>query len=73
MLPVTAMIRPIIVLQTSAYLARRRVDERGATSVEYALMMAMIAVSCIGAFTYFREANNRAFNRSGNAINASIG
>ncbi len=65
--------RPIVALQTALYRAGRRLDERGATSVEYALMMAMIAVSCIGAFTYFREANNRAFNRSGNAINTAVG
>jgi Flp pilus assembly pilin Flp len=65
--------RLFIALQNAHFRAVQRFEERGATSVEYALMMAMIAVSCISAFTYFRKANSTVFNRSGNAMNTAIG
>ncbi len=65
--------RLFIAFQNTHYRVVQRFEERGATSVEYALMLAMIAVSCISAFTYFRKANSSVFNRSGNAMNDAIG
>jgi Flp pilus assembly pilin Flp len=65
--------RLFVTLQNAQFRAAQRLEERGATSVEYALMMAMIAVSCIGAFRYFKEANSKVFNRSANAMNTAIG
>jgi Flp pilus assembly pilin Flp len=65
--------RTFIALQNAHFRAVQRLEERGATSVEYALMLAMISVSCISAFTYFRRANSTVFNRSGNAMNDAIG
>jgi len=38
--------------------------ERGASLIEYALLLALIAVVCIGALQYFG-------NESGNSINTS--
>ena len=52
---------------------RRHQEERGATSVEYGLMLGLIAVGCITAFTYFSRSNAAAFNRTSNAISDAIG
>ncbi len=51
---------------------RSRHEERGATSVEYGLMLGLIAIGCITAFTYFGRANRAAFNRTSNAITAAV-
>ncbi len=51
---------------------QRRHQERGATSVEYGLMLGLIAVGCITAFTFFGRANRSAFNRTSNAISAAV-
>ena len=44
--------------------ARLRADDRGASLVEYAMLMALIAFVCIGALTYFG-------NESGNSAETS--
>ncbi|MBX3314761.1 MAG: hypothetical protein KF906_10615 [Actinobacteria bacterium] len=49
----------------------RRLDELGASLVEYALMVALIAVVCIGAVTYFGQSNDTGLNRSAECIKAA--
>ena len=64
--------RPFVRLQIMLFQLRRRQEERGATSVEYALMLGLIAIGCISAFTFFGRANRGAFNRTSNAISAAV-
>ena len=45
-------------------------DEEGATMVEYALMLALIAIVCIVAVTAIGTSANTAFNNAANSINA---
>ncbi len=53
----------------SAWLKARVDSERGASLVEYALLVALIAVVCIGAVTFLgREAADN-FSTVGNSIN----
>ncbi len=52
-----------------AWLKARVDSERGASLVEYALLVALIAVVCIGAVTFLgREAADN-FSAVGNSIN----
>jgi len=44
-------------------------DEEGATMVEYALMLALIAVVCIAVVTLVGENANDKFRESANALN----
>jgi pilus assembly protein Flp/PilA len=46
-------------------------DEEGATMVEYALMLALIAVVCIGAVTVIGNQANTTFGTSGNALSTA--
>ena len=46
----------------------RGARDRGASLVEYALLLALIAVVCIGAVTAFGAATNTSVSRSGNSI-----
>lgn len=64
--------RSLIRLQNALFELRRRTEERGATSVEYGLMLGLIAIGCISAFTFFGRANRGAFNRTSNAISAAV-
>ena len=64
--------RPFLHLQNALFKLRRRQEERGATSVEYGLMLGLIAIGCISAFTFFGRANRGAFNRTSNAISAAV-
>ncbi|MEO6989163.1 MAG: Flp family type IVb pilin [Aquihabitans sp.] len=45
--------------------------ERGASLVEYALLLALIAVVCIGALSYFGSATGSGLNRSASCIKAA--
>lgn len=42
--------------------------ERGATAVEYALMVALIAIAVIGAVTFLGSKISSSFNNTGNAL-----
>jgi pilus assembly protein Flp/PilA len=42
-------------------IALRRHDERGATAVEYALMLALIAVVIVGAVTLLGQSTSQSF------------
>ncbi len=46
-------------------------DERGASLVEYALLLALIAVVCFGAVTYFGNGSGNSLNNSKECIQAA--
>jgi pilus assembly protein Flp/PilA len=52
-------------------------DESGATAIEYGLIAAMIAISCIAAITAFGNSINELFgvveDKAGGAIDAAAG
>lgn len=50
---------------------RRERGERGASLVEYALLLALIAAVCIGALTFFGSSNGAGLNRSSSCISAA--
>ena len=50
-------------------LKTRAEDEGGATAVEYALMVALIAVVIIAAVTLIGNASSSKFNQVGSAVN----
>lgn len=52
----------------SAWLQARMDDERGASLVEYALLVALIAVVCIVAITFLGESASQKFSDVGSAI-----
>jgi pilus assembly protein Flp/PilA len=54
-----------------ADLKLRAQDERGATAVEYALMVALIAVVIIGAVAFIGTSANDKFTTVGNSIAGS--
>ena len=43
-------------------------DEEGATMVEYALMLALIAIVCIGAVTVIGESASNTFSNAANEL-----
>lgn len=53
----------------SAWLQARMDDERGASLVEYALLVALIAVVCIVAITFLGTSASSKFDSVGSAIN----
>ncbi len=42
--------------------------DEGATLVEYALLLALITVVCIGAVSFFGTSLNKSYSKSGNSI-----
>jgi len=44
------------------------IDDRGASLVEYALLVALIAVVCISAVTFFGSSEAGSFTNSANSI-----
>jgi pilus assembly protein Flp/PilA len=56
----------ITMLQT--WLETRGADERGATAVEYGLMVALIAVFIIGAVTFLGQSLDGLFRSIGGAL-----
>jgi pilus assembly protein Flp/PilA len=48
--------------------APRATDDRGASLVEYAMLMALIAVVCISAVTFFGSAEAGSFTTSASSI-----
>jgi len=47
---------------------KRFSGEEGASLVEYSLLLALIAVVCIGAVTYFGSNVGKSMSRSGSSI-----
>ncbi|HLN32880.1 MAG TPA: Flp family type IVb pilin [Gemmataceae bacterium] len=52
-------------------LARFLHEEDGPTAVEYAVMLALIIVVCIGAITTLGTNANKTFTSVGNSLNAT--
>ena len=52
---------------------RLLVDEDGPTAVEYAVMLALIVGTCIGAVQAMATATQGSFNTSSNAIGSALG
>jgi pilus assembly protein Flp/PilA len=48
-------------------------DEEGATMVEYALMLALIAIVCILAVTFVGQQAELVFNASGSNMSSALG
>jgi pilus assembly protein Flp/PilA len=46
----------------------KKSDEEGATMVEYALMVALIAVICIAAVTFLGRQASNTFSRVGSSV-----
>jgi pilus assembly protein Flp/PilA len=44
-------------------------DERGATMVEYALLLALIAVALIAAVNFLSDETEKTFNQIGSSVN----
>ena len=53
------------------YIHARIDDERGASLVEYALLVALIAVVCIAAITFLGHAASQRFSTVGSSVNAT--
>jgi pilus assembly protein Flp/PilA len=53
----------------ATWLRARFDDEKGASLVEYALLLALIAVVCIGAITILGQNANDKFSSVGSAVN----
>ena len=45
-------------------------NERGASLVEYALLLALIAVVCIAAITFIGEKADESFSETGSALDS---
>jgi pilus assembly protein Flp/PilA len=54
-------------------LKRVMTDDEGATLVEYGLIVALIAVFCIGAVTLLGQGVNAKLNAAAGAINPAVG
>jgi Flp pilus assembly pilin Flp len=55
-------------LGASAPDMRRLTGEQGASLVEYALLISLIAVVCLGALNYFQDATTESFSKSASTI-----
>lgn len=53
----------------SAWLTARVSSERGASLVEYALLVALIAVVCVGAVTFLGREVSDSISSAGNSLN----
>ena len=53
--------------------ARFRRDERGATLVEYLLLVSLIAIAVIGAVRFFGGQLSPKFNQAGSALSTASG
>lgn len=59
------------VLPVKSWIARFLKDEDGPTAVEYAVMLALIIVVCIGAITTLGKNANTTFSSVGTAIGSA--
>jgi pilus assembly protein Flp/PilA len=59
----------------SGYLAARLgvTDERGASLVEYALLVALIAIVCLVAIAFFGSSTSERFSKAGSSIGGAGG
>jgi pilus assembly protein Flp/PilA len=50
------------------FFRKHSTDERGASLVEYALLIAFIALACVGAVAFLGEQPNKPFSAVGNSL-----
>ncbi len=62
-----------VAMQAAIQVRRLRIQESGATAVEYALMVGLMALAIIGGVTYFGERVTREFNTISNTIPTNTG
>jgi pilus assembly protein Flp/PilA len=62
------MLEMFVNLQTFVDSRRAEIEEQGATAVEYALMVGLIAVGIIAAVITLRDKVSSTFNAVGNAV-----
>jgi len=55
------------------FLTRFRHDQRGATAIEYGLIIALIFLVILSALTAFGDTSSGVFNSAMSAISAAIG
>jgi pilus assembly protein Flp/PilA len=63
------MISLFVAFQNKIAAQQAKIDERGATAVEYGLMVGLIAVAIIGAVSFLSRSVKTTFNRAGNSMN----
>ena len=51
---------------------KRRRDDRGASLVEYALLIALVALAAFVSLRFFGDARNNSLSRSGSAIGGFV-
>ncbi|MGK5111235.1 MULTISPECIES: Flp family type IVb pilin [unclassified Geodermatophilus] len=67
------MINPLATLVTLVALAKDRVqrEEKGATAVEYGLMVGLIAIAIIGAVMFLSDELSGLFDQIGNELSTA--
>ena len=65
------MLEMFVNLQTFITGRRAEIEERGATAVEYALMVGLIAVGIITAVVALKDKVSTTFQKVGNAVAAN--
>ena len=65
------LLKLIVAIQLRAADMHDRVEDRGATATEYALLVAFIAIAIIGGVTFFGKALNTFFQGLGSRIGVS--
>ncbi len=63
------MLKLLVSTQTSIASRKAEIEERGATAVEYGLMVGLIAVAIIGAVSFLSRSVKTTFNKAGNSMN----
>ena len=63
------MLKSLVSVQSWVATRKAEIDERGATAVEYGLMVGLIAVAIIGAVSFLSNSVKTTFNRAGNQMN----
>jgi pilus assembly protein Flp/PilA len=61
----------VAVRSATSAIAGRTKSERGASMVEYALLVGLIAVFCILAVTFLGSSISNLFNTAGNTVNGA--
>jgi pilus assembly protein Flp/PilA len=64
------MTLPALELLTTWLRARFGTDDRGASLVEYALLVALIAIVCVAAMTLLGDSSSSKFDEVGSSIGA---
>ena len=66
------MVKLFVTLETLALFARERMrEEKGATAVEYGLMVGLIAIAIIGAVMFLSDELEGLFNQIGNSLSTA--